>query len=100
MRTALETMLQALIEAKATDHIGIERHERSQARTIQRNGHRDKLCTTTTGDVTVRIPKTRTGAFFPALLAPRRRIDVILHGVGPRAAGNAGLRRGREHASG
>jgi transposase-like protein len=33
------------------------------------------------GDVTVKIPKTRTGSFFPALLAPRRRIDVALHAV-------------------
>jgi putative transposase len=29
----------------------------------------------------VRIPKTRTGSFFPSLLAPRRRIDVALHAV-------------------
>jgi putative transposase len=31
--------------------------------------------------VNVKIPKTRTGSFFPALLAPRRRIDVALHAV-------------------
>lgn len=29
----------------------------------------------------MRIPKTRTGSFFPSLLAPRRRIDVALHSV-------------------
>jgi putative transposase len=29
----------------------------------------------------VRIPKTRTGSFFPSLLVPRRRIDVALHAV-------------------
>ena len=29
----------------------------------------------------MKIPKTRTGSFFPALLAPRRRIDVALHAV-------------------
>jgi putative transposase len=33
------------------------------------------------GDLTVKIPKLRTGSFFPALLAPRRRIDVALHAV-------------------
>jgi putative transposase len=37
--------------------------------------------TTTAGDVTVKIPRTRTGSFFPALLEPRRRIDVALHAV-------------------
>ena len=36
---------------------------------------------TTAGDLTVKIPKLRTGSFFPSLLAPRRRIDVALHAV-------------------
>uniref|UniRef100_UPI003D7CC5B9 IS256 family transposase n=1 Tax=Kineococcus sp. SYSU DK007 TaxID=3383128 RepID=UPI003D7CC5B9 len=40
-----------------------------------------KLVATTAGDLTVKIPKTRTGSFFPALLHPRRRIDVALHAV-------------------
>lgn len=81
MRTALQSMLQLLVEAEATAVIGAERHVRSEARTTQRNGHRDKVVTTASGDVTVRIPKTRTGSFFPALLAPRRRIDRALHAV-------------------
>ncbi len=29
----------------------------------------------------MKISKVRTGSFFPALLAPRRRIDVALHAV-------------------
>ncbi|MGJ7442996.1 IS256 family transposase, partial [Aquipuribacter sp. MA13-6] len=81
MRTALQSMLQLLVEAEATATIGAAPHERSEARTTQRNGHRDKVVTTASGDVTVRIPKIRTGSFFPALLAPRRRIDVALHAV-------------------
>jgi hypothetical protein len=36
---------------------------------------------TTSGDLTVRIAKTRTGPFFPSLLTPSRRIDVALHAV-------------------
>ena len=31
--------------------------------------------------MTIKIPKTRTGSFFPSLLEPRRRIDVALHAV-------------------
>ena len=81
MRTALQSMLQLLVEAEATAVIGAAPHERGEARTTQRNGHRPKTVTTASGDVTVRIPKTRTGSFFPALLAPRRRIDVALHAV-------------------
>ena len=81
MRRMLAMMLQELIEAEATSVIGAGMHERSGDRTTQRNGAREKLLTTGLGDVTVRIPKTRTGSFFPALLAPRRRIDVALHAV-------------------
>jgi putative transposase len=81
MRKLLETMLQSLVDAQATAHIGAEPHERTDTRTTQRNGSRPKTVTTASGDVTVKIPKTRTGAFFPSLLEPRRRIDVALHAV-------------------
>jgi putative transposase len=81
MRRLLGGMLQAVVDAEATAHIGAGPHERSEARTTQRNGTRDKTVTTTAGDLTVKIPKVRTGSFFPALLAPRRRIDVALHAV-------------------
>ena len=74
-------MLQAVIDAEATAHIGAGPDERTAARTTQRNGSRDETVTTAAGDVTVKIPKGRTGSFFPALLAPRRRIDVALHAV-------------------
>jgi putative transposase len=81
MRRLLETMLQALVDAEATAFIGAAPNERTATRTTQRNGTRDKLLATATGDLTVKIPKVRTGSFFPSLLAPRRRIDVALHAV-------------------
>jgi putative transposase len=81
MRRLLGGMLQAVVDAEATAHIGAGPHERTDARTTQRNGTRDKLVTTAAGDMTVKIPKVRTGSFFPALLSPRRRIDVALHAV-------------------
>ena len=81
MRRLLGGMLQAVVDAEATAHIGAGPHERTESRTTQRNGTRDKLVTTAAGDLTVKIPKVRTGSFFPALLAPRRRIDVALHAV-------------------
>ena len=75
------TMLQALVDAEATARIGAGPHERTDIRITQRNGTREKVVSTTAGDLTVKIPKTRTGSFFPSLLAPRRRIDVALHAV-------------------
>ncbi len=43
VRRLLATMLQLLVDAEATAHIGAEPHQRSEARTTQRNGTRDKL---------------------------------------------------------
>ena len=81
VRRLLATMLQLLVDAEATAHIGAEPHQRSEARTTQRNGTRDKLLSTAAGDITVKIPKVRSGSFFPSLLCPRRRVDVALHAV-------------------
>jgi len=81
MRRLLATMLQSLVDAEATAFIGAEPHERTETRTTLRNGTRDKTITTAAGDLTIAIPKVRSGSFFPALLAPRRRIDVALHAV-------------------
>lgn len=58
--------LQALIEAEATAAIGAGRYERADGRIVHRNGHRPKTVATTAGDIEVRIPKLRSGSFFPA----------------------------------
>jgi len=81
IRTSLEWILQELIEAEATAVIGARPHERADARTTQRNGHRSRLLSTTAGDVELKIPKLRQGSFFPSLLERRRRIDRALFAV-------------------
>jgi putative transposase len=81
IRSSLEWILQQLIEAEATAVIGAERHERTESRTAQRNGHRPKLVSTAAGDVELAIPKLRRGSFFPSLLERRRRIDRALYAV-------------------
>lgn len=81
MRQMLGFMLQALVDAEATSVIGAAPHERTEDRTTHRNGTRPKTVSTTAGDLTVKIPKLRTGSFFPTLLEPRRRVDVALHAV-------------------
>jgi hypothetical protein len=65
IRKGVELVLQALIEAEATEHIGADRYERTETRTTQRNGHRDRLLATKAGDVELKIPKLRHGSFFP-----------------------------------
>jgi putative transposase len=81
VREALALVLQALIDAEATQHIGARPYERSEQRTTHRNGTRSRLLSTKAGDVELRIPKLREGSFFPALLEPRRRIDRALLAV-------------------
>ena len=46
-----------------------------------RNVHRPRVLTTSAGDLELRIPKLRTGSFFPSLLERRRRVDQALYAV-------------------
>jgi putative transposase len=80
VRSAAETVYQALIEAELTELIGAAPHQRSAERTAVRNGHRTRVLSTTAGDLELRIPKLRTGSFFPSLLE-RRRVDQALFAV-------------------
>jgi hypothetical protein len=73
IRQAATTIYQALIEAELTSVIGAAPHERTDARSGLRNGHRPKTITTTAGDLQLQIPKLRAGSFFPSLLERRRR---------------------------
>ena len=95
MRTLLGTILQALVEAEATALIGAGPHQRTDARTTQRNGHRDKTVSTTAGDLTVRDPEGPHRVVLPvAAAAPpahRRR---------PARGGHAGVDRGGQHPQG
>jgi putative transposase len=81
IRQAAETIYQALIEAELSSVIGALPHERSSARTGHRNGHRPRMLASTAGDLELRIPKLRTGPFFPSLLERRRRVDQSLFAV-------------------
>ena len=81
IRKGVELVLQALIEAEASEVIGAARYERSDTRTTHRNGSRDRLLTTKAGDVELKIPKLRRGSFFPSILERRRRIDRALFAV-------------------
>ncbi|MEJ8632046.1 IS256 family transposase [Streptomyces sp. MS2.AVA.5] len=81
VRSVAERMLQELVEAEASSHIGAGWNEHTASRTALRNGHRDKTLTTPAGDLELEIPKLRTGSFFPSLLERRRRIDQALYAV-------------------
>jgi transposase-like protein len=81
IRESVRMVMQELIEAEATEKIGADRYQRTDTRTTERNGSRDRLLATRAGDVELKIPKLRKGSFFPGILEPRRRIDQALYAV-------------------
>jgi len=81
IRESVRMVMQELIEAEATDHIGAGRYVRTEQRVTERNGARARLLATQAGDIELRIPKLRKGSFFPVILEPRRRIDQALYAV-------------------
>ena len=81
VRMAAQSMYHALIDPEAEGVIGAGFWERTEGRTAVRNGSRQRLLSTTAGDLELRIPKLRSGSFFPSLLERRRRIDQALFAV-------------------
>ena len=81
LREAMGVMSRALMEAEVEAHLGAGRHERSDERTGQRNGYRERVWDTRVGTIPLRVPRVRDGSSFPALLEPRTRAERALTAV-------------------
>ena len=81
IRTASQTIYQALIDAELASVIGAGPWERTEHRLAHRNGSRPRTLSTTAGDLELAVPKLRSGSFFPSLLERRRRVDQALFAV-------------------
>ena len=81
LREAMGVMSRALMEAEVEAHLGAARHERSDERTGQRNGYRERVWDTRVGTIPLRVPRVRDGSYFPALLEPRTRAERALTAV-------------------
>src|SRR5690348_10542769 len=81
LREAIRVMSEALMELEVSQKAGAERYERRAERMTYRNGYRERLWATRVGEIPLRIPKLRTGTYFPSLLEPRRRAEQALVAV-------------------
>ena len=81
LRTIAESVLQIIMEADVEGLVGAARHERSGERTTWRNGYRGRSLDTRLGTLNLKIPKLRTGAYFPGFLEPRKTVEKALVAV-------------------
>ena len=81
LRVVAESVLQLLMEADVDGVIGAGRFERSSDRQTWRNGYRDRTLETRLGPLNLKIPKLRTGSYFPGFLEPRKTVEKALVSV-------------------
>jgi transposase-like protein len=81
LRQSVAWMVAELMEAEVATQIGAEFGQRTPDRLAQRNGYRARSWDTRVGELELRIPRLRTGSYFPSFLEPRRRAEQALVAV-------------------
>ncbi len=78
LREIVERVLQELLEAEMTEHIGAAPYERSEARRGHRNGHKPRTLRTRVGTLNLLVPQDREGTFSTRLFARYQRNEKAL----------------------
>lgn len=81
LRDLIREVVQELMEAEVDSRCGAGRHERSEARTDQRNGYRARQWDTRVGSLELSIPRLRHASYLPSFLEPRRATEQALTAV-------------------
>ncbi|WCT75865.1 IS256 family transposase (plasmid) [Sphingomonas naphthae] len=81
LREMIGFAAQRLMDLEVGSLTGAGYGEKSGERLAQRNGYRERDWETRAGTVELRIPKLRTGSYFPAFLEPRRLSEKALTAV-------------------
>jgi len=81
LREMISFMAQRLMDADVEGLCGAGHGERTEERTNQRNGYRDRRWDTRAGSIPLRIPKLRQGSYFPGFLEPRRASEKAMTAV-------------------
>ncbi len=81
LREGVRALAEALMELEVSQHLGAEKHERTEERRGYRNGYRERPWDTRVGTLQVKVPRVRDGSYFPRLLEPRKRAERALVAV-------------------
>jgi putative transposase len=78
LREIVQRVVQELLEAEMTEHIGAAPYERNATRTGQRNGHKPRTLRTRVGTLNLAVPQDRQGTFSTRLFARYQRNEKAL----------------------
>ncbi len=78
LKGIVERVLQELLEAEMTEHIGAAPYERSEKRTGQRNGYKPRVLRTRVGTLNLLVPQDREGSFSTRLFTRYQRNEKAL----------------------
>jgi putative transposase len=81
LKEGVRVLSEALMEMEVQEHVGAAPHERTEGRTGQRNGYRERSWDTRVGTVELKVPRVRDSSYFPSLLEPRRKAEKALAAV-------------------
>lgn len=81
LREMIGFAAQRLMDLEVGSLTGAGYGEKSSERLAQRNGYRERDWETRAGTVELRIPRLRTGSYYPAFLEPRRLAEKALTAV-------------------
>ena len=81
LRQGVKLVAHELMELEIAQETGAGRHQRTPERVNYRNGRRLRDWDTRVGTITLGIPKTRAGSYFPSFLKPYRRGEQALLSV-------------------
>jgi putative transposase len=78
LREIVERVVQQLLEAEMSEHIGAAPYERTHKRTGQRNGYKPRTLRSRVGTLNLLVPQDREGTFCTRLFARYQRNEKAL----------------------
>jgi transposase-like protein len=78
LREIVQRVVQQILEAEMSEHIGAAPYERAEKRTGHRNGHKPRTLRTRVGTLNLLVPQDREGTFSTRLFSRYQRNEKAL----------------------